>query len=115
MHDKKIADKEKMKFPDGIALFQDTGFVGFVPDNVLVVMNEKKPKGNFLTDEQKENNKLKSRERITIEHIICGIKRLRVVKDICRLQRENILNKLMIIACGLHNLRTLFRTNSYST
>ncbi len=50
-----------------------------------------------------------SRVRIVVENVICGVKRCRIVKDTLRLTKEQISDKVMEIACGLHNLRVTFR------
>jgi hypothetical protein len=40
-----------------------------------------------------------------VEHAISGIKRSRVVKDILRNTKDDFSDLVMVIACGLHNLR----------
>jgi hypothetical protein len=40
-----------------------------------------------------------------VEHAISGIKRSRIVKDILRNTKDNFSDLVMLIACGLHNLR----------
>jgi len=47
--------------------------------------------------------------RIEVEHVIAGIKRCRIVKDVLRLTKEGISDLVMEIACGLHNLRVTCR------
>ena len=44
-----------------------------------------------------------------VENVISGVKRCRLVKDELRLTTENISDVVMEIACGLHNLRVIFR------
>ena len=44
-----------------------------------------------------------------VEHSICGIKRCRIVKEVLRLRRVGISDRVMEIACGLHNLRVSSR------
>jgi hypothetical protein len=102
-HDKKIADEENPTYPEDIGVYQDTGFQGYAPDGVKTFQPQKKPKGKELTPEQKEHNRLISRIRIVIEHIIAGIKRCRIVKDIFRNTKEKYDDLVMEIACGLHN------------
>jgi hypothetical protein len=46
-----------------------------------------------------------SRIRVRVEHAIAGVKRSRIVKDICRNTKDNLSDMAMEIACGLHNLR----------
>ena len=59
---------------------------------------------------EKEQNSLISKMRIIIEHVICGIKRCRIVKDVFRNTKDKFDDLVMEIACGLHNFRTAYRT-----
>lgn len=112
VHDKKICDEEELTFPAGIVLYQDSGYQGYAPENVIIKMPVKKPKGKELTEEQKKNNVTISRIRIIIEHINCGVKRCRIVKDIFRSWITDWRDEVMLLACGLHNFRTNCRYNS---
>jgi len=105
VHDKKIADEQPLRFPAGITLWQDTGFLGHNPQNVIVRMPMKKPKGRELTDEQKRENKKISSFRIIVEHAIGGAKRCRIVKERVRCYKFGFDDLIMLIACGLHNFR----------
>jgi hypothetical protein len=44
-----------------------------------------------------------------VEHVIAGIKRCRIVKEVLRLTKAGISDRVMEIACGLHNLRVSCR------
>jgi hypothetical protein len=66
---------------------------------------QKKPKGKELTVGAKFCNRIFSSVRVVIEHVIAGGKRCRIVKDVLRLTTKGILDVVMEIACGLHNLR----------
>jgi len=105
VHDKKITDEQPLRFPAGITLWQDTGFLGHNPENVTVKMPGKKPKGRELTDEQKRENKEISSFRIIVEHAIGGAKRCRIVKERLRCYKFGFDDLVMLIACGLHNFR----------
>ena len=50
-------------------------------------------------------NHLVSSVRIVVEHVIAGVKRCRIVKDVLRLTKVGMSDMVMEIACGLHNLR----------
>jgi hypothetical protein len=104
-HDKKIADEENLTYPGDIGVYQDTGFQGYAPDGVQTFQPQKKPKGEEHTPEQKECNRLISSIRIVIEHIIAGIQRCHIVKDMFRNTKEQYDDLVMEIACGLHNFR----------
>ena len=54
-------------------------------------------------------NRLISSVRVVIEHVIAGVKRCRMVKDVLRLTKEGVSDLVMEIACGLHNLRVSCR------
>ena len=54
-------------------------------------------------------NGLFSSVRVVVEHSICGVKRCRIVKEVLRLHRAGISDRVMEIACGLHNLRVSSR------
>ena len=77
-------DEEQPTFPQPICFYKDTGCQGYDPDGIVTFQPQKKPKGKELTPEQKEHNTLISSIRIVIEHIIHGIKRCRIVKDVFR-------------------------------
>ena len=112
-HDKKMADEAELAFPKEASLYQDSGFQGFNPKGVNVYQPKKKPKGGELTDEEKEANSLISSTRIAIEHVISGVKRCRIVKDVFRNTKEKYDNLVMEITCALHNFRSECRLTSY--
>lgn len=105
VHDKKICDEQPIKFPQGINLWQDTGFLGYNPKGVNIHMPNKKPKGKELTMEQKKRNQQISRFRVLVEHAICGAKRCRIVKERLRCHKFQFDDLVMELACGLHNFR----------
>ena len=112
VHDKKIADQQPLRFPAGITLWQDTGFLGHKPENVIVRMPTKKPKGKELTPEQKQENREISSFRIIVEHAIGGVKRCRIVKERFRCYKFGFDDLVMLIACGLHNFRISLKYNA---
>ena len=73
---------------------------------------KKKPKGDELTAAEKADNHLISRIRIVVEHLISGVKRCRIVKDVFRNTKEFFADQVMEIACGLHNFSTTFRQHA---
>lgn len=109
-HDKSISDEEGHEFPEGSILYKDTGFQGYEPAGVDTRQPKKKPRGGELTVEEKEQNSLISKIRIIVEHVLCGVKRCRIVKDVFRNTKDRFDDLVMEIACGLHNFRTACRT-----
>lgn len=112
-HDKKICDEEKPRLPEGRDLYQDTGFQGHEIVGVNIHQPKKKPRGGELTGEEKEENKLISRVRVIVEHVIAGVKRCRIVKDVFRNTKADYDDEVIELACGLHNLRSYHRRTAY--
>jgi hypothetical protein len=108
VHDKRVADGTPYPLPEGSHLLQDLGFLGFTLDGVTIEMPQKKPKGGELTDDQKATNHAKARRRISIEHVNSSVKRLRILKDVCRLTILGIRDMVVEIGCALHNFRLRF-------
>ncbi len=90
-------------------LEKDTGYQGYEPDGVITFQGKKKPRKGELSAEEKFINKVYSSTRIVVENVFAGVKRCRVVKDVCRNLKEGFADLVMEIACGLHNFRQEFR------
>ena len=108
-HDKRICDEEGYTFPRSSQLLQDTGFQGYAPEDVIIYQPKKKPRGGELDLCDRFLNAIISSARITVENIICGIKRCRILKDPFRNHLPGFDDLVMEIACGLHNLRVRHR------
>ena len=80
---------------------------------VNILQPKKKPRGGELTPEEKEGNRLISSVRIVIEHVISGVKRCRIVKDIFRNTKADYDDMVIEIACALHNFRSYNRRQAY--
>ena len=105
MHDKALADLDRLQLPTQSVLKQDLGFVGHAPVGVLIEMPFKKPKNNELSFSQKLYNQLFNATRVLVEHSSSGFKRVRIVKGVCRLHNAVVRDRIRVVACGLHNLR----------
>ena len=113
MHDKKMADEYALHLPAGSVLRQDLGLLGHAPAGVVVEMPHKKPPKRELTFSQRLYNHLLSPLRVVIEHAHSGIKRLRRAKGPLRLRGEWVRDTVMVVACGLHNLRVVSPQRAY--
>lgn len=109
-HDKKIADTA-YSFPYPCILYQDTGYQGYKPEGVCTMQPVKKNKGKSLTPEQKEYNRKISSFRVRVEHAIGSTKRMRIVKDECRLRADNLVGRIFKTCAALHNFR--IKTNPW--
>lgn len=103
-HDKKIADT-LYAFPYPCVLYQDTGYQGFRPEDVVIKQPVKKPKGRALTVSEKDYNKDVASFRIRVEHAIGSTKRMRIVKDECRLRRNDFVKRIFKTCAAIHNFR----------
>jgi len=112
LHDKTLAQEMELHFPDRGILMQDLGYQGFKPEQATVVMPIKKPKGGKLTQQQKDFNKRLSSTRIAVEHAIGSVKRLNILQRKVRLRIEDVQDRVMLIATGLHNIRVANRNLS---
>ena len=89
----------------GSVLRQDLGFLGHHPPGVVVEMPHKKTPKGVLTFSQQLYNQMLRPLRVVIEHVHSGIKRLRMVQDKGRVRGDWFRDTVMVLACGLHNLR----------
>ncbi|MGI9174266.1 MAG: transposase family protein [Rhodothermales bacterium] len=107
--EKKMADEAAFCFgPEGSALrvlLVDLGFPAYQAQGARVVRPHKKPRGGELTSEQKQENQEKARERVVVEHALSGVKLWRVVKEVFRSWLHQMRDRVMYLACGLHNFR----------
>ena len=105
VHDKKQLDEEEWikNIPDEVAIAGDLGFQGLQNEFVNVHLPHKKPRGQELTEVQKEENREFSRQRVVCEHAHAGIKRCRSVTDVYRNRVPDFDDRLMLNATGLWN------------
>lgn len=108
-HDKKVADTTRLHFPDGSTLTQDAGLQGYAPPGAHVIQPKKKKRGRGISLYDTLANRLIAKSRILVEHVIARLKRCRIVKEVFRNTTLGMADRVMEIACGLHNLRTEFR------
>ena len=113
VHDKKICDEECITVPAGSNLYRDSGFQGHDLSEVSIHQPKKKPRGGELSSADKEQNRLISSIRVVVEHVISGIKRCRIVKDVFRNTKEAYDDMVIELTCGLHNFRTEHRLLCY--
>jgi hypothetical protein len=108
-HDKKQADEAAIVYPYLATLGKYSGFQGYEPSDVITWQPKKKPKGQELPIADKCLNAVLSSERILVEHVLSGVKRCRIVKDVFRNTKLGFTDLVMDVACALHNVRVHFR------
>lgn len=109
VHDKRLAEDDGFQVPPGCAVFGDSAYQGLTLPGGQVHWPTKKPRNGELTDEQKADNRLLAQVRVVAEHVISGIKRCRIVKEVFRNRKSGYADQCLEVACGLHNLRCEFR------
>lgn len=110
--DKALADEMELVFLPEQSLLLDLGFLGYQPEGAKTILPFKKPYQGKLSEYDKLYNRLLASLRVKVEHVIAGVKRIRIVKEKIRLQGDLLRDKVMLIACGLHNLRIAHRNLS---
>ena len=109
MHDKALADEMELAFLPEQCLLLDLGFIGYEPEGAQTLLPVKKPYQGELSATDKLYNRLLASVRVKVEHVMAGVKRIRIVKEKIRLHGEQIRDLVMLMACGLHNLRVAHR------
>ena len=111
VHDKKVAAEEwaGRKFPRGKLLLGDGGFAGYAPAGTTLCRPVKRRRGEELGAFHQQYNLCLNRARVTVEHVLSGVKRSRIVSDEFRNRKEGFSDTVMELACGLHNFRTHHR------
>jgi hypothetical protein len=105
VHDKKICDLAQIEFLKQTRVMMDLGFVGLCSDTAELIMPPKRKKNQILSEQQEQWNKWVSKIRVKVEHIIASVKIFRKVKEKFRGRLFAREDRVMIVACGLHNLK----------
>jgi hypothetical protein len=108
-HDKQTAEDDPPPFPEGSRAGGDSGYQGWAPTGVTVSTPLKKPRGGAFTEEEQTINRELSRMRVRVEHVMAGMKELRIVHDIFRGRTVGDDEQVMVIAAGLYNYRCALR------
>ena len=111
VHDKKICDLEQLSFNKKTVIMADLGFLGLTSETAQIVVPHKHKKNQTLTAQQEQWNSWVSKIRVKIEHIISSIKIFRKVKEKFRGRLFKREDRVMLIACGLHNLKLKVRND----
>ena len=105
VHDKRQLDEEDWvgNIPDEVAVEGDLGFQGLQNEFDNIRLPHKKPRGKELSEQQKQENREFSAQRVKCEHAHAGIKRYQSVASIYRNRVPDFDDRLMLIAAGLWN------------
>jgi hypothetical protein len=105
IHDKRQLDEADLvgNIPDEVAVEGDLGFQGLQNEFVNIHLPHKKPRGKELTEQQKQENKEFSAQRVVCEHAHAGMKRYGAVSVLYRNRVTDFDDHLMLTAAGLWN------------
>lgn len=103
----------KEEFPPSFNWFSDLKVrvdLGFAKDYVCkqLIIPKKASKYHQLTENDRAENKQKAKERIYVEHSICGLKRYRILSDRLRIHDSQLYDDLLEICAGLWNFYLKF-------
>jgi DDE superfamily endonuclease/Helix-turn-helix of DDE superfamily endonuclease len=106
VHDQRQLDEEDLvnNIPEEIPIEGDLGFQGLQNEFDNIHLPHQKPRGKELSDQQKQENRELSRQRVKCEHAHAGIKRYGSVAAVYRNRVPDFDDQLMLIAAGLWNL-----------
>lgn len=104
-HDKKVAERARLRLPEKIHLLGDSGFEGLEAGAAGVVTPWKRRRRRALHWRHRRFNRLLATNRIPVEHTLASVKRLRILQDEFRNRRPGMVDQVMAIGCTLHNFR----------
>lgn len=88
--------------PPEVWYLADGGYQGLQALHPQTLVPVKKPKNGSLKPEDKHNNSRLAKLRIRVEHVICWLKRFRIIKERYRNRRRRFGLRFRLIA-GLYN------------
>ena len=107
-HDYAIYKKNHPATPKQVVNVFDLGYLGVKKDfpKQLSSLPNRKNRNQKISEEERCYNKDQSKRRIVIEHIICRLKKYRILADVFR-NRLRKYNKVSDIVSGLVNYRII--------
>ncbi len=107
-HDYDVYKKNHPVTPKQVVNVFDLGYLGVETDfpEQLSVLPYKKKRNRFLSDDEKEYNKIHSKKRVVVEHTIRRLKKYRILADVFRNKLRKY-NKVSDIVAGLVNYRIM--------
>jgi len=101
-HDFKLYKHSKLSLPQTVRLDLDSAYLGIEKFHPNSRIPRKKSKLRPLTETDKKYNKILSRSRVMVEHVIRKIKIFRIIAERYRNRRKRYSLRVNLIA-GLYN------------
>ncbi len=100
--DLRLFRQSDMHLPAEVWYLADGGYRGLDALHQQTAVPVRKPRGGCLSKQHKNNNRRLAKLRIGVEHVICWLKRFRILKERYRNRRKRFGLRARLIA-GLHN------------
>jgi len=86
----------------------DGGYRGLDKLHSQTVLPVRKPRGGYLSEDEQPGNRRLGKLRVRVEHVICWLKRFRILKECYRNRRKRFGLRSRLVA-GLYNYELAFR------
>lgn len=100
--DLKLFERSGVHLATAVWYLSDGGYRGLDALHPQTVLPIRKPRGGRLSDDDKHKNHRLAKLRVRVEHVICWLKRFRILKERYRNRRKRFGLRARLIA-GLHN------------
>lgn len=100
--DLKLFQKSSVHLSSDVWYLADGGYRGLEALHRQTALPVRKPKGGCLSEQDRHNNRRLAKLRIRVEHVICWLKRFRILAERYRNRRRRFSLRFRLIA-GLHN------------
>lgn len=102
-HDFWLFKESKVQIHPAINVLTNSGYQGLQKIHAKAQMPKKRSKKKPLTQEDKQNNRKLSSERVINENVIGNLKRFKIISDRYRNRRKRFCLRFNLIA-GIYNL-----------
>ena len=106
--DLKLFRESRVHLAAEVWYLADGGYRGLDALHRQTVLPVRKPRGGCLSNQDKHDNRRLAKLRIRVEHVICWLKRFRILKERYRNRRKRFGLRARLIA-GLHNFELTSR------
>lgn len=100
--DLKLFQKSSVHLSSDVWCLADGGYRGLEALHRQTALPVRKPKGGCLSEQDRHNNRRLAKLRIRVEHVICWLKRFRILAERYRNRRRRFGLRFRLIA-GLYN------------
>jgi hypothetical protein len=102
VHDFALWKRSRIEPHESIEVLADSGYQGLQMLHERGRTPHKKPPRAELSAEQRQSNRVLSRRRVVVEHVIRSVKIFRILAERYRNRRQRFATRFNLIA-GLHN------------